>query len=70
MRNQILVLIVVGSLVGLGFIQFHLLKVGILLEKQRFDTDIRSVLEQFSLQLNQNEIKLQQFNRLYAKNTE
>ena len=70
MRNLILVLTVVGSLLGLVLIQYHLLKVGILLEKQRFDVDVRAVMEQLEEEVEQNDVRQQQLGRLLRQGQE
>lgn len=66
MKNIGIVILVVGSLLGLVFIQYHLLKVGILLEKQRFDVKVRGMLEEVSERIDENEVIRQNLTRLYT----
>lgn len=65
MRNIGIVILVVGSLLGLVFIQYHLLKVGILLEKERFDFKVQGVLESVSQGIDNNEAIRHHLTRMY-----
>lgn len=65
MRNTGMIILVIGSLLGLMLIQYHLLKVGILLEKKRFDLKVSSVLEEVSRKVDASEVVRQQLTRMY-----
>ncbi len=52
MKNWLTITLVILSLAGLGFIQYRLLQVGIILEKNRFDQRMEAALKEFDRQLN------------------
>ena len=50
-KHLLIALIGVGSIIGLIFIQVNLLKVGVLLEKERFDQKMKTVLHEVNLRI-------------------
>lgn len=66
MKNIGIVILVIGSLLGLVFIQYHLLKVGILLEKNRFEFKVKTLLEKVSYRIDENEVIRQHLTRMYT----
>lgn len=70
MRNIGIIILVIGSLFGLVFIQYHLLKVGILLEKRQFDLKIKNVLEEVSQQVDDNVVIRRNLARMYNTSVE
>ena len=68
-KNLLIALIVVGSIIGLIFIQVNLLKVGILLEKERFDQTVKRALTEVNFQLNQQAIVRNKLTYFYTTDT-
>ncbi|GJM33423.1 MAG: hypothetical protein DHS20C18_24240 [Saprospiraceae bacterium] len=65
MKNWLTIILVTLSLAGLGFIQYRLLQVGVILEKERFDQRMESALSEFDRQLNQADYSRHQIVQLH-----
>ncbi len=71
MKNWLTISLVILSLAGLGFIQYRLLQVGIVLEKERFDQRMEAALNEFDRQLGDTEYTRHQIVHLhYVKEKE
>ena len=68
-KNLLIALVVVGSIIGLIFIQVNLLKVGILLEKERFDQKVKRTLTEVNFQLNQQAVIRNKLTYFYTTDT-
>lgn len=68
-KNLLIALVVVGSIIGLIFIQVNLLKVGILLEKERFDQNVKRALTEVNFQLNQQAVLRNKLTSFYTTDT-
>ena len=64
-KNVFIALIGIGSLIGLIFVQLNLLKVGIILEKERFDQKMKTVLNNVSIQIDRHDVLQDQLIYLY-----
>jgi len=64
MRNQILAAAAVAALLGLAIVQYQLLRAGIQLERQRFEREVYSILQETEQNLNHRSLLRQQIRRL------
>ncbi len=55
MKNWVIAVTVVAALLGLAWVQVYLLRVGLLLEKARFDPKMTAVLEEANVRIEQSE---------------